>query len=104
MTGQRLSVSQSALPALPVRPSTSRRQLCVRAAAQSQRSEVAAVKPLAVAGLVATTMAAAPAAQAAMEVMAVAEGEPFIVNVGWAVLCASFTFSLSLVVWGRSGL
>lgn len=32
------------------------------------------------------------------------QGEPFIVNVGWASLCAVFTFSLSLVVWGRSGL
>nr|YP_010933308.1 subunit VIII of cytochrome b6/f complex [Streptofilum capillatum]WKT08599.1 subunit VIII of cytochrome b6/f complex [Streptofilum capillatum]WKT08698.1 subunit VIII of cytochrome b6/f complex [Streptofilum sp. BC4-VF8pt]WKT08797.1 subunit VIII of cytochrome b6/f complex [Streptofilum sp. ZNP2-VF4pt] len=27
-----------------------------------------------------------------------------IVNLGWAALMAIFTFSLSLVVWGRSGL
>jgi cytochrome b6-f complex subunit 8 len=36
--------------------------------------------------------------------MQTAEGEPFIVNLGWAALCASFSFSLALVVWGRSGL
>jgi cytochrome b6-f complex subunit 8 len=27
-----------------------------------------------------------------------------IVNLGWASLMVIFTFSLSLVVWGRSGL
>jgi len=27
-----------------------------------------------------------------------------IVNLGWASLMVVFTFSLSLVVWGRSGL
>nr|WEU77909.1 cytochrome b6/f complex subunit VIII [Bupleurum chaishoui]WEU78349.1 cytochrome b6/f complex subunit VIII [Bupleurum chaishoui] len=27
-----------------------------------------------------------------------------IVNLAWAALMAVFTFSLSLVVWGRSGL
>nr|NP_050844.1 cytochrome b6/f complex subunit VIII [Nephroselmis olivacea]Q9TL01.1 RecName: Full=Cytochrome b6-f complex subunit 8; AltName: Full=Cytochrome b6-f complex subunit PetN; AltName: Full=Cytochrome b6-f complex subunit VIII [Nephroselmis olivacea]AAD54815.1 hypothetical chloroplast RF6 [Nephroselmis olivacea] len=27
-----------------------------------------------------------------------------IVSAGWAFLMVSFTFSLSLVVWGRSGL
>lgn len=27
-----------------------------------------------------------------------------IVNIGWASLMVVFTFSLSLVVWGRSGL
>lgn len=27
-----------------------------------------------------------------------------LVNAGWACLMVSFTFSLSLVVWGRSGL
>ena len=27
-----------------------------------------------------------------------------IVSVGWASLMVMFTFSLSLVVWGRSGL
>lgn len=32
------------------------------------------------------------------------QGEPFIVQVGWAALCVMFSFSLSLVVWGRSGL
>jgi cytochrome b6-f complex subunit 8 len=44
------------------------------------------------------------ALQAAQEMIQLAEGEPFIVNIGWAALCASFSFSLSLVVWGRSGL
>ena len=47
-----------------------------------------------------------PLAQAAAEFVQLAhgEGEPMIVNLGWAALCASFSFSLSLVVWGRSGL
>lgn len=62
----------------------------------------------AVAGVVATAAIAevmsAPAAQAAMEVVQVAEGEPFIVNLAWAAIMATFSFSLSLVVWGRSGL
>jgi len=47
---------------------------------------------------------ATPAAQAAMELTQVAEGEPFIVNLAWAAIMATFSFSLSLVVWGRSGL
>ncbi len=34
----------------------------------------------------------------------VAQGEPFIVQLGWAATCVVFSFSLSLVVWGRSGL
>jgi hypothetical protein len=46
----------------------------------------------------------APAVQAAQEMAQLAEGEPFIQQLGWAALCASFSFSLSLVVWGRSGL
>ena len=101
MSSTRLTASRPALPVLPVRPCTSRPQLRVRAAAQSHRSEVSVsyaafqvqhfalctfpiwarltksvlqvAKPLAVAGLVATTLAAAPAAQAAMELMTVAE-------------------------------
>lgn len=32
------------------------------------------------------------------------QGEPFIVQVGWAAVCVMFSFSLSLVVWGRSGM
>lgn len=32
------------------------------------------------------------------------QGEPFIVQLGWAATCVMFSFSLSLVVWGRSGL
>ena len=46
----------------------------------------------------------APAAQAVMELVQVAEGEPFIVNLAWGAIMATFSFSLSLVVWGRSGL
>jgi cytochrome b6-f complex subunit 8 len=26
-----------------------------------------------------------------------------IISLGWAIIMASFTFSLSLVVWGRNG-
>jgi len=29
---------------------------------------------------------------------------PDIVNAGWAFLMVTFSFTLSLVVWGRSGL
>jgi cytochrome b6-f complex subunit 8 len=32
------------------------------------------------------------------------QGEPAIVQIGWAATAVMFTFSLSLVVWGRSGL
>lgn len=32
------------------------------------------------------------------------QGEPLIVQVGWAATAVMFSFSLSLVVWGRSGL
>jgi cytochrome b6-f complex subunit 8 len=56
------------------------------------------------AGAATFAMAIAPAAQAAQEVMMVAEGEPAIVQIGWAAVCVMFSFSLSLVVWGRSGM
>jgi len=69
---------------------------------------VGAEKPTTVAaaaaGVSALTFALAPAAQAAQEAFIMAEGEPAIVQVGWAALCVMFSFSLSLVVWGRSGL
>lgn len=87
----------------------------------------------AAAALSAALVAIAPAAQAAQEAMMVAEvraclrvvihlwvflklyasrydtpfplqGEPAIVQIGWAATAVMFTFSLSLVVWGRSGL
>jgi len=32
------------------------------------------------------------------------QGEPLIVQLGWAATAVMFSFSLSLVVWGRSGL
>merc|ERR1712134_174253 len=52
----------------------------------------------------AAVIALTPAAQAAQEFAQVAEGEPLLVSVGWGALMASFSFSLCLVVWGRSGL
>ncbi|PRW45325.1 subunit of the chloroplast cytochrome b6f complex [Chlorella sorokiniana] len=61
-------------------------------------------KAAAVAALSAAALAIAPAAQAAQEAMMVAEGEPLIVQLGWAATAVMFSFSLSLVVWGRSGL
>lgn len=79
-----------------------------------------------VASVSAVALALAPAAQAATEAFVMAEvrtrvsdvqqvilltfgsfhhqGEPLIVQVAWAALCVMFSFSLSLVVWGRSGL
>jgi len=59
----------------------------------------------AAASVVAAVASAAPAHAAVVEAVGqVAEGEPFIVNVAWAAIMATFSFSLSLVVWGRSGL
>lgn len=55
--------------------------------------------------VVAAVASAAPAHAAVVEAVGqVAEGEPFIVNLAWAAIMATFSFSLSLVVWGRSGL
>ncbi len=36
--------------------------------------------------------------------VSVPQGEPAIVQIAWAATCVMFSFSLSLVVWGRSGL
>lgn len=59
----------------------------------------------AAASVVAAVASAAPAHAAVVEAVGqVAEGEPFIVNLAWAAIMATFSFSLSLVVWGRSGL
>merc|ERR1712099_71100 len=52
----------------------------------------------------AAAIALAPAAHAAQEFAQVAEGEPLLVSIGWGSLLATFSFSLALVVWGRSGL
>ena len=46
----------------------------------------------------------APAAQAAQEVAVLGAGEPALVQIGWGALMSAFSFSLALVVWGRSGL
>ncbi|KAK9827348.1 hypothetical protein WJX81_008556 [Elliptochloris bilobata] len=56
------------------------------------------------AALSAFALAVAPAAQAATAAFQLAEGEPFIVSLGWGALAASFSFSLAAVVWGRSGM
>lgn len=93
-------------PALRVSAKRSARPVCravrVTAAAQKQESKV----PVAAAAtLSAVAMAAsAPAVQAAQEFAMTAEGEPLLVQVGWAATAVLFTFSLSLVVWGRSGM
>jgi len=77
-----------------------RKPLRVQAAA-SQKASVAA----AAAGVSAFAALAIPqAAQAAQEAFMVAEGEPALVQIGWAATCVMFSFSLSLVVWGRSGM
>ncbi|GAX80384.1 hypothetical protein CEUSTIGMA_g7823.t1 [Chlamydomonas eustigma] len=86
------SLSKSTVPRVSARRT-------VKTFAQAQNEKIvsaAAISTLA--------LAVAPAAQAAQEAFMVAEGEPFIVQVGWAALCVMFSFSLSLVVWGRSGL
>lgn len=38
------------------------------------------------------------------KIIFVIQGEPLIVQAGWAALAASFTMSIAIVVWGRSGL
>lgn len=78
-----------------------RRALVVRAS-----NEKKATTTVAAAGVAATALAVAlpETSSAAQEVMTLAQGEPVIVVVGWAALAASFTISLALVVWGRSGL
>eukprot|EP00891_Asterochloris_glomerata_P003518 jgi/Astpho2/3518/Aster-x0584 len=86
---QRLSLRSAA------RPVVCRRSLKTTATANKEQQQPKVVLGATAAALM---LAAAPAAQAANE------GEPFIVQLGWAMTCAVFTFSLSLVVWGRSGL
>ncbi len=88
-------VRRTAAPALP--RAAPRRAVVVRA-------ERAAEKAAVLAGVSTAALALAPAAQAAQEAMMLAEGEPAIVQVGWAAVCVMFSFSLSLVVWGRSGM
>jgi len=79
---------------------TVRKPLRVQAAA-NQKASVAA----AAAGVSAFAALAIPqAAQAAQEAFMLADGEPALVQIGWAATCVMFSFSLSLVVWGRSGM
>ena len=47
---------------------------------------------------------AADAAQEVMKLAAAADQIPDVVALGWGATMICFTFSLSLVVWGRSGL
>jgi len=92
--GARLAKS-SAAPKVAVR-----KPLRVQAAA-SQKASVAA----AAASVSAFAALAVPqAAQAAQEAFMLADGEPALVQIGWAATCVMFSFSLSLVVWGRSGM
>lgn len=85
-----------------VKPRTASRQAVkVQAAAKPQAKAAMAAAAATASTLV---LALAPAVQAAQEVAMVAEGEPAIVQIGWAATCVMFSFSLSLVVWGRSGL
>ncbi|GBF94959.1 hypothetical protein Rsub_07460 [Raphidocelis subcapitata] len=84
------TVSAVARPAL-------RRAVVVKASAQADKAKMASVA----AGASVLALAVPQAAQAAQEAFM---GEPPIVQVGWAALCVMFSFSLSLVVWGRSGM
>ncbi|EEH54823.1 cytochrome b6-f complex subunit [Micromonas pusilla CCMP1545] len=97
-----------ALPARSAARTTRASRRCAIVAKAAAPVDVVRVQQKAVAsaltvGAVYEAMAT-PAAQAAMELTQVAEGEPFIVNLAWAAIMATFSFSLSLVVWGRSGL
>jgi cytochrome b6-f complex subunit 8 len=60
---------------------------------------------IATTALIAASVISPEASHAAQNVVAqVAEGEPFLVDVAWGAILSSFSFSLALVVWGRSGL
>ncbi|CAL6424467.1 unnamed protein product [Bathycoccus prasinos] len=60
---------------------------------------------IATTALIAATVISPEASHAAQNVVAqVAEGEPFLVDVAWGAILSCFSFSLALVVWGRSGL
>merc|ERR1712078_555876 len=95
-----------ARPALPAarRTASSRAALRTTTKAKATTSNKMAERVALGSAVGAAAIALAPAAQAAQEFAQVAEGEPFLVSLGWGALMASFSFSLSLVVWGRSGL
>eukprot|EP01025_Chloroclados_australasicus_P021239 TRINITY_DN222_c0_g1_i1.p2 TRINITY_DN222_c0_g1~~TRINITY_DN222_c0_g1_i1.p2 ORF type:complete len:106 (-),score=18.14 TRINITY_DN222_c0_g1_i1:202-519(-) len=76
---------------------TARKAVVSKAVTKEQKIAVASAAA-------AFATAIAPAAQAAQEVAMTAEGEAAIIQVGWGVLAASFSLSLAMVVWGRSGL
>ena len=109
MVNAMTSMRCAARPALPTsRASRGALRTTTRSQAQrgsNQAKVTRAVEKAALGSAVgAAAMALAPAAQAAQELAQVAEGEPLLVSVGWGALMASFSFSLCLVVWGRSGL
>lgn len=58
----------------------------------------------AVAGRAAADRCIASRWHAALPCPPLPQGEPLIVQIGWAATCVMFSFSLSLVVWGRSGM
>jgi cytochrome b6-f complex subunit 8 len=103
-----LCLKQSAASKLARRSSAAapkvaaRRSLRVQAAASASQKAGVAAAAASVSAFAA--MAVPQAAQAAQEAFMVADGEPALVQIGWAATCVMFSFSLSLVVWGRSGM
>jgi cytochrome b6-f complex subunit 8 len=72
---------------------------------KTQSGQVQLVTPQKVLlALMLPTRANFSSANASSGYFSITEAEPLIVQLGWAATCVMFTFSLSLVVWGRSGL
>eukprot|EP00210_Caulerpa_lentillifera_P004985 g4759.t1 len=95
----------------PSLQSTCPRLIPVPLQRQLRRNSTVCLKELQTEKLMTSTVAITVAncvlpqlASAAQEVIQLAEGEPLIVQAGWAALAASFTMSIAIVVWGRSGL
>uniref|UniRef100_A0A061R477 Cytochrome b6-f complex subunit PetN n=1 Tax=Tetraselmis sp. GSL018 TaxID=582737 RepID=A0A061R477_9CHLO len=97
------STFAAARPSL-ARPAARGAKAAARAPVVVRAEKSSEAKVAAVSALTTAAVAVAPQAQAAQEAFAVADGEAAIVQLGWAALCVIFSFSLSLVVWGRSGL
>jgi len=72
--------------------------------AKKSRSALIGMAGAAAAAAAAAMPEAADAAQEVMNLAATADQIPDIVALGWGATMVCFTFSLSLVVWGRSGL
>ena len=71
---------------------------------KKSRSALIGMAGAAAAAAAAAMPEAADAAQEVMNLAATADQIPDIVALGWGATMVCFTFSLSLVVWGRSGL